>query len=173
VIQTTNKFLSFKLKTFNYKLDFHLTFFFYDNKFQLFMFHAFCILWNVFSCHMSALEFSPHLPSQNWPSKIVPYQPSKYPPNQLHPKSAPQHPAQISPIQINPQISQTSPQIYPFEISSKSVSNLPPKHPPKICSQYNPHICHTQNCSQNPSKNAFIWSKLNEQENSNWKWHNN
>jgi hypothetical protein len=50
VIQTTNKFLSFKLTTFNYKLDFHLIVFFYDNKFQLFMFHAFCIPMSTLKC---------------------------------------------------------------------------------------------------------------------------
>lgn len=136
------------------------------------MFHAFFIPMSTLKCIFlshasfgiqptSALsKLAPKLPAQNSPIPALKITPKSAPPkNQLQ-----NTPPKLAPWKsINPQTSKTSPQIYPFEISSKSVSNLPQKHPPKIGSQYNPHICHTQNqpqnCSQKPSNNVFIWSK--------------
>ncbi len=144
------------------------------------MFHAFCIPKSTLKCiflsHVSfgiqptsALsKLAPKLPTQNSPIPAL-----KIPPQISSTQNQPQNtPPKLAPCKSNPKPQKHPPQIYPFEISSKSVSKLPPKTSSQnLPSQYNPHICHTQNQPQNYSQktpnNAFIWSKLSEQENSN------
>lgn len=77
-----------------------------------------CQLWNL--THLCPLKIA-H-PYQSAPPKISPRTPL---PKLAQSKSIPKPQKQ-------------SPQIYPFGISSKSVSNLPPKHPPKSAPNITP-----------------------------------